>query len=149
MVLAATLSPKRPKSCALARDWTVYPLPSSFVGVEIAVDRYDHVWLLHDATLWRFSALPDYAISFAPKQMLAEPSGTVHGTLTIEASEGFSETVALHIVPSDLDLRSIRQTLLWANRSVSPYVRLIPWVNIMRMLPAYPGCACSEPADST
>ena len=114
-------------------DWTVYPLPSSFVGVEIAVDRYDHVWLLHDATLWRFSALPDYAISFAPKQMLAEPSGTVHGTLTIEASEGFSETVALQIVPSDLDLCSIRQMLLWANRSVSPYVRLIPWVNIMRI----------------
>jgi hypothetical protein len=79
-----------------------YPLPPMLVGADLAVDRYDQVWLLQDDTIWRFSPLPDYKLLLLPNAIVAEPGSVVQGTLTISASEGFSETVILDSAAGNL-----------------------------------------------
>jgi hypothetical protein len=92
--------------------WQTYSLPPIFTGEDLAVDQHDHVWLLHDDTIWRFSPLPDYEVSVLPDAIIVEPGTLVQGKLTIHASGGFSETVALETSGDDLDFTLDAETAM-------------------------------------
>jgi len=77
-------------------DASCTPLPAPFATITpVEVDSRGHVWLAGDGALWRWSALPSFALQANPAWLWMTPASTKQSTLHLRSVEGFQGAAAL------------------------------------------------------